>query len=718
MFIEKIEIKNFRVYKGMNELALSTKARQNVSIISGNNGFGKTSFLTSLVWCLYGKLMGDVDERYRQEIYDSGGYKRYCEKLMNKSALTESKKEINQYELSLEGAKTDKKTTIVEKLEHRATFSVSIRFSKLLIPSVPCEHVQIKRTYNVQTEKETVEILIDGRPNELTEKVGPDIFINDFILPKEIAKFFFFDAEKIVSLAEIRTIEERKTLSQAYAEVLGIKKYLDLKEHLAKIQLRLKKKSSNVADRERLVKLEQQMEQNEKLVAHNENMIKEKEEELNVKRNTSDKLHEDLVRAGTSMSVDELKNFRKIRDDYHEEGNKIKERLKDLVELAPLAIAGNKFSAVKQQLESEQEQNDQGDTDDLLQRKYSAIKRAFAKHGNELSLNKTKEDKVLQIIRETLIPEQKKRVKPLLDFTPEKFKLFISVYDKLQDSYSTNFRQLNADLKKQQSALNDISRRLQSAESQEKDPVVKAIREDKIQLDAEIKALEKEIIDLNVKTGILKNDIKSLDQQISTLSKKVIVEDIHQEKDETATRLINELDDFILKLKTRKKDALEKNILQQLNRLMHKSTFVTRVEVRIEGDLIDIDLYDRNGQLINKDGLSKGEQQLYATALLQGLVLESNIQFPVFIDSPLQKFDKEHSKNIIKDFYPNASNQVVLFPLLEKELNEEEYKWLLPRVGSTYLIEHMGQYQSQFRKTEPEHLFETYRENKNYVYQH
>src|SRR4051812_27059502 len=104
MFIEKIEIKNFRVYKGTNELHLSTKTRQNVSVISGNNGFGKTSFLTSLVWCLYGKLMSDVDERYRQEIYDSGGYKRYCEKLMNKSALAESEKEVQQYTLELNEA--------------------------------------------------------------------------------------------------------------------------------------------------------------------------------------------------------------------------------------------------------------------------------------------------------------------------------------------------------------------------------------------------------------------------------------------------------------------------------------------------------------------------------------------------------------------------------------------------------------------------------------
>ena len=102
---------------------------------------------------------------------------------------------------------------------------------------------------------------------------------------------------------------------------------------------------------------------------------------------------------------------------------------------------------------------------------------------------------------------------------------------------------------------------------------------------------------------------------------------------------------------------------------------------------MDIDLLDSKNNLINKDSLSKGEQQLYATALLKALVDESGIQFPVFIDSPLQKFDKNHSQNIIQEFYPEISNQVVLLPLLEKELTEEEFIMLKPNLSKTFMIE-------------------------------
>ena len=83
---------------------------------------------------------------------------------------------------------------------------------------------------SLSNKEDRVEILIDGQINELTKEVGSELFIHDFILPKEIAKFFFFDAEKIVELAEVKSIDDKRKLSKAYSEVLGIKKYEDLKE--------------------------------------------------------------------------------------------------------------------------------------------------------------------------------------------------------------------------------------------------------------------------------------------------------------------------------------------------------------------------------------------------------------------------------------------------------------------------------------------------------
>jgi hypothetical protein len=95
--------------------------------------------------------------------------------------------------------------------------------------------------------------------------------------------------------------------------------------------------------------------------------------------------------------------------------------------------------------------------------------------------------------------------------------------------------------------------------------------------------------------------------------------------------------EYIALYKERKKDLLAKEVKRGLKLLMHKRGFVHDVKVHIIGDLIEIDLYNKRGEVIAKEGLSKGEQQLYATALLYGLVEESDVDFPVFIDSPMQK---------------------------------------------------------------------------------
>ena len=166
MKIGKIKLNNFRIYKGENELNFVAKGDKNISIIAGKNGFGKTTFLTSLIWCFYGKLMTQVEDKYKKDIKNIGGYDNYLLSLLNRDIKDESANSI---------------------------FSVEVELEDLLIPSIPCRTVNIKRTYSLITKEETLQILIDGDENELTKDVGFEVFINDFILPREIAKFFFFE---------------------------------------------------------------------------------------------------------------------------------------------------------------------------------------------------------------------------------------------------------------------------------------------------------------------------------------------------------------------------------------------------------------------------------------------------------------------------------------------------------------------------------------------
>ena len=220
----------------------------------------------------------------------------------------------------------------------------------------------------------------------------------------------------------------------------------------------------------------------------------------------------------------------------------------------------------------------------------------------------------------------------------------------------------------------------------ESDELIKTIRAQKNKVEDEISSVEKRINRLHENLGIYIQDLATTSKQITETSKLVSLDDTDEKKDSLSKQLIDELSDFLYQLKIDKKYSLERRIKSILNTLMHKADFIGHVEVVVSDDDMDIELYSVDGMKIHKDTLSKGEQQLYATSILKALVEESGIQFPVFIDSPLQKFDKSHATKIITEFYPSISKQVVLFPLLHKELTAEEFETMKESVNETFII--------------------------------
>ena len=53
MKFKKLEIENFRPYKGRHVLEFSTQKSKPVTIITAPNNWGKTSVYESIRWCLY-----------------------------------------------------------------------------------------------------------------------------------------------------------------------------------------------------------------------------------------------------------------------------------------------------------------------------------------------------------------------------------------------------------------------------------------------------------------------------------------------------------------------------------------------------------------------------------------------------------------------------------------------------------------------------------------
>ncbi|MBK7625655.1 MAG: AAA family ATPase [Bacteroidales bacterium] len=722
MFINDIILRNFRIYKGDHRISFEPGNKKNVYVISGDNGFGKTTILTSLVWCLYGKLMGDVDEKFKREIADSLGYKNFAITNLNKSLLLKS----SLYEIG-----DDEKNSIIKNgylnldplhSEFKAynEYSVSVVLSGVFLPTVQCDKLTITRSYDVFLGKESISILVDGKENELTKEVGPEIFINDFILSREIAKFFFFDSEKIVSLAEMKSIEDKRKLSIAYSEVLGIKKYEDLKNNLENLRIKFRRKSADLNDRNKLNKLLKECEDLEKLMDLLKNKQINNDVEILNKRQISEQYQEKLIREGNGISVEDLIKAKALKDELKSKDIQIKNKLKELLELAPFAIAGKKFINTYNQVILEKS-NIQGNYDNTkLNDRIKKIQKELSKRLKNKSngFNNTKVSKIIEeVFNDYLFANSPahENTSSLLDFTSNESEEFKSIYENIKFSYNHIFRQLVKDDKNNKIFLSKTVRKISMAESNENDLLIKEIRSAKAKVDKGILDLEKDNRKISEDIGSFQRELTIKNKLKAELSKKVSVDESDKLKDETAARLIIELDEFLVRLKTEKKGSLEFNIKHELNRLMHKSDFIDSVVADIKGDIIDINLFDKEKIEIKKEKLSKGEQQLYATAILKALVDESEIKFPIFIDSPLQKFDKKHSNKIVTEFYPSISEQVVVFPLLGKELSADEYSALLPCVQGAYVIQNQLNY-SLIQEIVPETLFNNIQEIHVYSY--
>lgn len=158
MIIRSITLNNYRLYEGDNTIFFNNHIDKNICLISGENGFGKTTFLHSLIWCLYGKLITEVEAGVRKDI-SNNGYNTFLKDNLNNNARTcfeniseDDKEQIKRYGYTPEN----------EHLKNKTTYFVAIDFADVVIPSLPCTSLKVIRSYDIVTEKESVDILIDG----------------------------------------------------------------------------------------------------------------------------------------------------------------------------------------------------------------------------------------------------------------------------------------------------------------------------------------------------------------------------------------------------------------------------------------------------------------------------------------------------------------------------------------------------------------------------
>lgn len=127
---------------------------------------------------------------------------------------------------------------------------------------------------------------------------------------------------------------------------------------------------------------------------------------------------------------------------------------------------------------------------------------------------------------------------------------------------------------------------------------------------------------------------------------------------EAADRARGALNVFRDRLLASKAKWLSEMITAEFKQLLRKRNLISRVVV--EPQTYSVSIEDVNGFTLPMERLSAGERQILAVSVLSALIRERKGRFPVVVDTPLARLDRQHREALIHRFFAKVSHQVLV----------------------------------------------------------
>lgn len=191
MLIKNIRLKNFRQFKGDQVLEFACDPDKNVTVMLGENTFGKTTILQAFNWCLY-----DIAEFPKDSNPDF---------LLNLEVADESAGVQQKVDVEVE-----------IELEHKGIIYNILRSRTYVDRAVG--------NWNALPDKLTITYKEGGITKTVRE--GEEKNIINAILPQSLSGYFFFDTERVSD------ISARGDLSEAVRGLLGLSAVGNARSHL------------------------------------------------------------------------------------------------------------------------------------------------------------------------------------------------------------------------------------------------------------------------------------------------------------------------------------------------------------------------------------------------------------------------------------------------------------------------------------------------------
>ena len=639
MIFENLLINNFGVYSGKQNFDLSTKEEKPVILIGALNGSGKTTFLQAIDFVLYGKFSNFF---YSQKL----SYENFLKKNINK----------NNYD---EGAQ-------VELVFFRKYKGKNEKF-------------KISRNWKAigKKIKEEFFVFIDDVYDEDITKDW-DNFV-DQILPSRVASLFFFDGEKIEQLADLE--QSKGVLKKAINSLLGLEIVDQLNIDVDEFQKRSVLQLKTDDEKKNINKLKKEVDGFENRIKEIDESIVKVEDELAKKAYDIRELNVVLSQKGISY-YEKKQECEKELQVIDEKRTEISD---ELLKLAsgdlPLLVVKKELAAMVDQskslLESQNKTDNQKKNNDLIENISSFVLKnskddKFTKDFEKFISDKKITDTTI-LDNENLLPnlnyqDLNSLLNHNLDTAEKDIKKKINTINKLEEEYEKISQLIN-----KIPTDDEIKPLIDKLEEHQKDEI-KLITKKNI-LDEQRGQINGPLIKINIE--LKKEYEKKTTQDLVNLDKKRFVDYSVRIKDVLSTFHVKALDFHIKRL--------EKLILECFKSLHRKKDFIKLI--KIDTSTFDLQIFEAKNVQVDTDILSAGERQLLAVAILWGLAKASSSAAPTVIDTPLGRLDSEHRLNLVEQYFPTASKQVILLST-DEEINQKYHKYMKPYLARSYKIEY------------------------------
>jgi DNA sulfur modification protein DndD len=647
MKLMSIVLCNFRQFYNQTPEIKLAWGEQNITVIHGNNGAGKTALMNGFTWVLYEKFSAAF---------------AVGEQLVNKRALAEAKS----------GKKVDCWVEII--FEHDTSRYKVRRACRVYKGENNAEHS--KSELFLQISKD------DGR--WMPSAQHPDDIIGR-ILPESLHQYFFFDGERI---EQIVRHDKKEEIAEATKELLGVEVLSRSIRHLGEAKKTLENDLKTIGGSEikKLLKEKQKLQEEKDKILQKQVEV---EQELSNQGELKKVVNASLLELSGSADLQKLRNELEMQQTLLKQQNAthldaIKREISVRGYTIFMSDAAAEFATLIADLREKGE---------LL----SGIQRPFLEQllvqqrcicGTQLVEGSEACKNVTGWMNKAGAGDVEETTIRISDRINEIDRQIADFWDEI-DRQQSNISRGRSELSRVESQLDDIHTKLKNFPNGDVSRLQKRLDE-----------IEAKIGDLHRETGSNQQQVESLTAQIAALDKQIDKQQLNEERQVLAQRRIAASQDAIDRL-TEVRSRLEKQFCSHLEKrvqdIFSQISFTPYIPKL--SDKYELTLVENTSGKESLVAASTGENQILSLSFIGGIIEgvrewsqkntlmgPDSSTFPIVMDSPFGSLDEIYRKQIANKL-PKLANQLIVL-VTKTQWRGEVAQEMESAIGKEYVLEY------------------------------